>query len=111
MTRTKKPQPVSDPAAAVSIHIEQTVNMIILPQPDTRASERKQPDPEREPGTLGEQLAAIGISLALAEDRGTTAQMQWTDALQLSRCVTFTLVIADQQAAPDASDDGWCYDI
>ena len=84
---------------------------MILPQPGTRASERKRPDPKREPGTLGEQLAAIGISLALAEHRGTTAQMQWSDALQLSRCVTFTLVIADQQAAPDASDDGWCYDI
>ncbi|MCP4819079.1 MAG: hypothetical protein GY883_07815, partial [Shimia sp.] len=64
-----------------------------------------------EPGTLGEQLAAIGISLALAEQHGTTAAMQWDQALQLAKDTNLTLTLPEKPAHPDASDDGWCYDI
>ena len=77
---------------------------MILPQRDDAG---KQP----EPGTLGEQLAAIGISLALAEQHGTTAAMQWDQALQLAKDTNLTLTHPEKPAHPDASDDGWCYDI
>ena len=77
---------------------------MILPQRDDAG---KQP----EPGTLGEQLAAIGISLALAEQHGTTAAMQWDQALQLAKDTNLTLTLPVKPAHPDASDDGWCYDI
>lgn len=77
---------------------------MILPQRDDAG---KQP----EPGTLGEQLAAIGISLALAEQHGTTAAMQWDQALQLAKDTNLTLTLPEKPAHPDASDDGWCYDI
>ena len=59
---------------------------MILPQRDDAG---KQP----EPGTLGEQLAAIGISLALAEQHGTTAAMQWDQALQLAKDTNLTLTL------------------
>ena len=77
---------------------------MILPQRDDAG---KQP----EPGTLGEQLAAIGISLALAEQQGTTAAMQWDQALQLAKDSNLTLTLPERPAHPDASDDGCCYDI
>ena len=77
---------------------------MILPQRDDAG---KQP----EPGTLGEQLAAIGISLALAEQHGTTAAMQWYQALQLAKDTNLTLTLPEKPAHPDASDDGWWYDI
>ena len=77
---------------------------MILPQRDDAGK-------QSEPGTLGEQLAAIGISLALAEQHGTTAAMQWDQALQLAKDSNLTLTLPDKPAHPDASDDGWCYDI
>ncbi|MDA7937004.1 hypothetical protein N9B79_01385 [bacterium] len=57
---------------------------MILPQRDDAG---KQP----EPGTLGEQLAAIGISLVLVDDRGTTAAMEWNKASQVAKDSKLTL--------------------
>ncbi|MGI9460022.1 MAG: hypothetical protein ACR2NF_08500 [Pirellulales bacterium] len=74
-------------------------------------SQRDDAGKQPEPGTLGEQLAAIGISLALAEQHGTTAAMQWDQALQLAKDSNLTLTLPEKPAHPDASDDGWCYDI
>jgi len=36
-----------------------------------------------EPGTLEQQVAAVRVSLYLADRRGTTAEQQWTDAPRL----------------------------
>lgn len=47
---------------------------MILPNPSPSANE---------PGTLGQQFAAIGISLYLAERRGTTTAIEWQDARSL----------------------------
>ena len=74
-------------------------------------SQRDDAGKQPEPGTLGEQLAAIGISLALAEQHGTTAAMQWDQALQLAKDSNLTLTLPEKPAHPDASDDGWCYAI
>ena len=74
-------------------------------------SQRHDAGKQPKPGTLGEQLAAIGISLALAEQHGTTAAMQWDQALQLAKDSNLTLTLPDKPAHPDTSDDGWCYDI
>jgi len=56
-------------------------------KPDPRHSRpvvyRESPPPtphHSEPGTLSQQLAAIGICLYLAERRGTTADVEWQDA-------------------------------
>ena len=74
-------------------------------------SQRHDAGKQVQPGTLGEQLAAIGISLVLAEQHGTTAAMQWDQALLLAKDSNLTLTLPEKPAHPDASDNGWCYDI
>ena len=59
-------------------------------------SQRDDAGKQLEPGTLGEQLAAIGISLALAEQHGTTAAMQWDQALQLAKDSNLTLTLPEK---------------
>ncbi|MDB4809759.1 hypothetical protein OAH34_01035 [bacterium] len=47
----------------------------------------------------------------LAEQYGSTAAMQWNQALQFAKDSNLTLTLSEKPAHPDASDDGWCYDI
>lgn len=57
-----------------------------------------------EPGTLIQQFAAIGISLYLAERRGTTAETEWQDArAMLIPHARPTIVVSD---APSDLIDG-----
>ena len=39
------------------------------------------------------------------------AKEQWDQALQLAKDTNLTLTLPEKPAHPDASDDGWCYDI
>ncbi|PHQ34596.1 hypothetical protein CEE69_14375 [Rhodopirellula bahusiensis] len=56
-------------------------NQFVVPQSEAETG-RATPSPNQ-PGTLGQQLAAISVSLYLAERRGLTAAEVWDDARRL----------------------------
>ena len=55
----------------------------MIPQPPPQASGKiASPTPDQ-PGTLGEQLSAIDLSIYLGARRRTSARQEWQDARRL----------------------------
>ena len=64
--------------------------MIVPPEP------KQVNEPHRQPGTLLEQLVAVGISLHLADQRGTTAEMQWAESQAEAREIARTYFTSEK---------------
>ena len=74
---------------------------MIIPPETKQANEQ-----HRQPGTLLEQFVAIGISLHLADQRGTTAEMQWTESQAEAREIARTCFTSDKPVNATCSDAG-----
>jgi hypothetical protein len=60
-----------------------------------------------QPGSLAEQLAAVGLSLYLADRRASTAAVEWQDARALAiPHARPTIAVSDPPSDPRCSDPG-----